>query len=150
MGLYKVLLCGQVLLTGLSNTSISSPSSSCPLLSRLKPSLRSWQYLSVTRLLATLSLQGAGIVLFIIFTVRPHSGRIFFSNYYSATNHRGDTTTDATTTDATTATTDTTTATTATTATTFNTSAGSAAADSDTGPGSALTADFDTGSAAGR
>merc|ERR1712168_151425 len=62
-----------------------------------------------------------------------------------------DTTTDATTTDATTATTDTTTATTATTATTFNTaSAGSAAADSDTGPGSALTADFDTGSAAGR
>merc|ERR1711942_57825 len=56
-----------------------------------------------------------------------------------------DTTTDATTT----ATTDTTTA---TTATTFNTagSAGSAAADSDTGPGSALTADFDTGSAAGR
>merc|ERR1712240_716712 len=48
-----------------------------------------------------------------------------------------DTTTDATTTDATTA----------TTATTFNTSAGSAAADSDTGPGSALTADFDTGSA---
>merc|ERR1712050_566505 len=49
-----------------------------------------------------------------------------------------------TTTDATTATTDTTTATTATTATTFNTSAGSAAADSDTGPGSALTADFDT------
>merc|ERR1712234_68740 len=59
-----------------------------------------------------------------------------------------DTTTDATTTDATTATTDTTTA---TTATTFNTaSAGSAAADSDTGPGSALTADFDTGSAAGR
>merc|ERR1711875_211946 len=62
-----------------------------------------------------------------------------------------DTTTDATTTDTTTATTDTTTATTATTATTFNTaSAGSAAADSDTGPGSALTADFDTGSAAGR
>merc|ERR1712002_1008949 len=56
-----------------------------------------------------------------------------------------------TTTDATTATTDTTTATTATTATTFNTaSAGSAAADSDTGPGSALTADFDTGSAARR
>merc|ERR1711875_153094 len=56
-----------------------------------------------------------------------------------------------TTTDATTATTETTTATTATTATTFNTaSAGSAAADSDTGPGSALTADFDTGSAAGR
>merc|ERR1712050_715180 len=54
-----------------------------------------------------------------------------------------DTTTDATTTDTTTATTDTTTA---TTATTFNTSAGSAAADSDTGPGSALTADFDTGS----
>merc|ERR1711862_607109 len=53
-----------------------------------------------------------------------------------------DTTTDATTTDTTTATTDTTTA---TTATTFNTaSAGSAAADSDTGPGSALTADFDT------
>merc|ERR1712098_220166 len=52
-----------------------------------------------------------------------------------------DTTTDATTTDTTTA----------TTATTFNTaSAGSAAADSDTGPGSALTADFDTGSAAGR
>merc|ERR1712002_1205207 len=52
-----------------------------------------------------------------------------------------DTTTDATTTDTTTATTD----------TTFNTaSAGSAAADSDTGPGSALTADFDTGSAAGR
>merc|ERR1712234_77178 len=47
-----------------------------------------------------------------------------------------DTTTDATTTDATTA----------TTATTINTSAGSAAADSDTGPGSALTADFDTGS----
>merc|ERR1712126_798820 len=46
-----------------------------------------------------------------------------------------DTTTDATTTDT-------------TTATTFNTSAGSAAADSDTGPGSALTADFDTGSAA--
>merc|ERR1711979_154690 len=45
-----------------------------------------------------------------------------------------DTTTDATTTDT-------------TTATTFNTSAGSAAADSDTGPGSALTADFDTGSA---
>merc|ERR1711942_512735 len=42
-----------------------------------------------------------------------------------------DTTTDATTTD--------------TTTTTFNTaSAGSAAADSDTGPGSALTADFDT------
>merc|ERR1712168_141213 len=41
-------------------------------------------------------------------------------------------------------TTDTTTATTATPATTFNTSAGSAAADSDTGPGSALTADFDT------
>merc|ERR1712042_131736 len=39
----------------------------------------------------------------------------------------------------------------ATTATTFNTaSAGSAAADSDTGPGSALTADFDTGSAARR
>merc|ERR1712042_150704 len=56
-----------------------------------------------------------------------------------------------TTTDATTATTDTTTATTATTATTFNTaSAGSAAADSDNGPGSALTADFDTGSAAGK
>merc|ERR1712098_850431 len=53
--------------------------------------------------------------------------------------------------DTTTDTTDTTTATTATTATTFNTaSAGSAAADSDTGPGSALTADFDTGSAAGR
>merc|ERR1712050_101050 len=46
-----------------------------------------------------------------------------------------DTTTDATTTDTTTA----------TTATTTNTSAGSAAADSDTGPGSALTADFDTG-----
>merc|ERR1711942_311531 len=63
----------------------------------------------------------------------------------SAVTTEADTTTDATTT----ATTDTTTA---TTATTFNTagSAGSAAADSDTGPGSALTADFDTGSAAGR